>query len=79
LRGHAYTLIDWRNRRIFILEPPMTEKPRTPCPKCGKARVLSAKDKKVAALKCLDCEKIDPLKDPQVGDWINSSSLQPPR
>ena len=57
----------------------MTDKPRTPCPKCGKARVLSVQDKKVAALKCLDCEKIDPLKDPQVGDWINSSSLQPPR
>jgi hypothetical protein len=57
----------------------MTDKPRTPCPKCGKARVLSVKDKKIAALKCLDCEKIDPLKDPQVGDWINSSSLQPPR
>jgi hypothetical protein len=41
--------------------------------------VLSAKGKKVAALKCLDCEKIDHPKDPLVGDGINGSSLKPPR
>jgi hypothetical protein len=40
--------------------------------------VLLAKDRKVAALKCLDCEEIDPLADPQIERWIESSSLKPP-
>jgi hypothetical protein len=40
--------------------------------------ILLSNDKKVAALKCLNCDNVDPLKDPQVGGWIKSGSLKPP-
>ena len=57
----------------------MSDTLRNRCPKCGKPMVvLLAKDRKVAALKCLDCEEIDPLADPQIERWIESSSLKPP-
>ena len=41
--------------------------------------LLASKDKRDAVLKCLDCDNIDPLDDPQVGGWIKSGSLKPPR
>src|SRR6516225_7159079 len=51
--------------------PTMSDAPPQPCPRCGKPMaILLSNDKKVAALKCLNCDNVDPLKDPQVGGWI---------
>jgi DNA-directed RNA polymerase subunit M/transcription elongation factor TFIIS len=61
-------------------KPVMPDTQRKPCPKCGKPMiVLSANDKKVAVLKCLRCDNIDPLKEPQLEGWTRSNALRQPR
>ena len=33
----------------------------------------------VAVLRCLSCDKIDPLNEPQLESWIKSNALKPSR
>ena len=52
---------------------------RKRCPTCGKPMlVVSVYGELPATLKCLDCDRIDPLQSPQIEGWTKSDSLKPP-
>ena len=49
------------------------------CPTCGKPMlVVSVHRGLPPTLKCLDCDRIDPLQLPQIEAWTKSDALKPP-